>query len=226
MAGVHTGHRQRVKTEFLTRGLEGMADHRVLELLLFYAIPQGDVNPLAHALLEHFGSLSAVFQAPYEELLKVKGVGPNTAVLIQLIPALGGRYLADRTSLSGQLVTVEEFLEVLNPYFFGARVEMCYLLCLDGKNKFITCRRIGEGIVDEVPVLSRKVMEVALGCGASRVVLAHNHVSGVAKPSGADVSSTKHLARLLRAVNVTLLDHLVIVDGDAVSMQQSGCLRD
>lgn len=226
MASIHTGHRQRVKSEFLARGLEGMPDHRVLELLLFYAIPQGDVNPLAHELLAHFGSLSAVFQAPYEELLKVKGIGPNTAALIQLVPAVGGRYLADRASLEGQLVTVEEYLEVLNPYFFGTRVELCYLLCMDGKGKFIACRKIGEGIVDEVPVLSRKVVEAALACNASMVVLAHNHVSGIAKPSGADISSTKHLCRLLQAVNVALVDHLVIVDGDAVSMAQSGYLRD
>ena len=96
MANVHAGHRQRVKAEFLARGLTGMPDYRVLELLLFYAIPQGDVNPLAHALLDHFGSLSAVFQAPYEELPKVKGVGPATATLIQLVPAVGACYMADR----------------------------------------------------------------------------------------------------------------------------------
>ena len=226
MASIHTGHRQRVKHEFLARGLEGLADHRVLELLLFYAIPQGDVNPLAHELLDHFGSLAAVFQAPYEELVKVKGVGENTATLIQLIPAIGGRYLAARVSLEGQLVRAEEYLEVLEPYFFGARVELCYLLCLDGKGKFIACRKIGEGIVDEVPVLSRRVVEAALACNASMVVLAHNHVSGVAKPSGADVSSTKNLKLLLQAVNVTLIDHLIVVDGDAVSLAQSGYLRD
>lgn len=226
MAPIHSGHRKWVKEEFLARGLAGLPDHRVLELLLFYAIPQGDVNPLAHSLLEHFGSLSAVFQAPYEELLKVKGVGTNTATLIQLIPAIGGRYLADRVSLNDQLITVDDYLEALNPCFFGARVEMCYLLCLDGKRKLIACRKIGEGIVDEVPVLSRRVAEAALGCNASVVVLAHNHVSGLAKPSGADISATRHLRRLLREISVTLADHLVIVDGDAVSMAQSGYLND
>lgn len=226
MASIHTGHRLRVKEEFLARGLEGMADHRVLELLLFYAIPQGDVNPLAHALLDHFGSLSDVFHASYEELLKVKGVGPNTASLIRLVPAVGGRYLADRVSLSGQLVRAEDYLEVLAPYFFGAGVEMCYLLCMDGKNKLITCRKLGEGVVDEVPVITRKVMEAALGCNASRVVLAHNHVSGLAKPSTADIQTTRNLNRLLQAVNVTLVDHLIIVDGDMVSLAQSGILYD
>lgn len=225
MASIHTGHRQRVREEFQSRGLGGMADHRVLELLLFYAIPKGDVNPLAHELLDHFGSFSAVFHAPHEELVKVKGVGDYTATLIRLIPAIGARYLADRVDLDGQLESVDDYLEILSPCFFGARVELCYLLCMDGKSKLITCRRIGEGIVDQVPVLSRKVVETALACNASRVVLAHNHVSGDARPSGADISSTRHLQRLLGAVNVTLMDHLIIVEGDAVSMAQSGYLN-
>ena len=224
MASIHTGHRQRVKEEFLARGLEGMPDHRVLELLLFYAIPQGDVNPLAHELLEHFGSLSGVFHATYEDLLKVKGVGPNTAALIQLIPAVGGRYMADRVSLEGQLTCAEDYMEALAPYFFGARTELCYLLCLDGKNKIIACRKVGEGIVDEVPVVTRKVMETALSCNASKAVLAHNHVSGVAKPSHADIGMTRQLRELLASVKVNLIDHLVIVDGDMVSMAQSGLL--
>ena len=222
---VHTGHRKRVKEEFLARGLEGLPDHRVLELLLFYAIPQGDVNPLAHALLDHFGTLSDVFHATYEELLKVRGIGPNAAVLIQLIPAIGARYMADRVSLSGRLTRPEDYMEVLEPYFFGARVELCYMLCMDGKEKLITCRKLGEGILNQVPVASRKVVEEALSCNAALVVLAHNHVSGLATPSPADVQSTQHLARLLREVNVTLVDHLVITDGDMVSMAQSGYLQ-
>ena len=93
-SSIHTGHRARVKEEFLARGLSGLADHKVLELLLFYAIPQGDVNPLAHRLVERFGSLSGVFNAPYEELVKVKGVGANTATLIRLLPEIAARYLA------------------------------------------------------------------------------------------------------------------------------------
>ena len=219
---VHHGHRGRVKEEFLARGLEGMSDHRVLELLLFYAIPQGDVNPLAHELLAHFGSLSGLFHAPYEELVKVKGVGANTATLIQLIPAIGGRYMADRVALNGQLRTADDYFEALSPYFFGARVEMCWLLCMDGKGKQIACRKLGEGIVDEVSILSRKVMESALSCNASLVALAHNHVSGIAMPSPADIQSTRHLRQLLAQVGIQLMDHLIIVDGDMVSMAQSG----
>ena len=74
----HTGHRKRVKTEFLTRGLEGWPEHRVLELLLFYALPQGDVNGLAHDLVDRFGSLAGVLDASPDQLCKVKGISEHT----------------------------------------------------------------------------------------------------------------------------------------------------
>jgi len=223
--GLHTGHRQRVKEEFLARGLDGVPDHRVLELLLFYAIPQGDVNPLAHQLIEHFGSLSGVFLAPYEELLKVKGIGANAATLIKLLPAVYGRYQADRMDPERQLTCARDYGAVLAPYFFGARVEKCFLLCLDGKGKLITCRQVGEGVLNQVSVPPRRVVETALVNNAAQVVLAHNHTSGVALPSSADKEYTKALKKLLWEVEVRLKDHIVLVDGDMVSMAESGMLN-
>lgn len=222
MASIHTGHRQRAKTEFLARGLEGMPDHRALELLLFYAIPQGDVNPLAHALIDHFGGLEGVFNATYDQLLEVKGIGPNAATLIRLLPALAGRYMERRTEMDGQLLTTWQFRELLLPYFFGARNEMAYLVCMDGKDKLITCRKLGEGIADQVAIVTRKVMEAALSCNATRVALAHNHVSGVAMPSAADLHTTQELRRVLKQVSIELVDHFIIADDDMVSMRESG----
>ena len=225
MTSIHTGHRQRAKTEFLARGLEGMPDHRALELLLFYAIPQGDVNPLAHALIDHFGDLAGVFNATYEQLLEVKGVGANTATLIKLIPALAGRYLERRTEMDGQLLTSWQFRELLMPLFFGTRNEMAYLVCMDGKGKLITCRKLGEGIADQVTIVTRKVMEAALSCNATRVALAHNHVSGVAIPSAPDMHTTRELQRVLRQVGIELVDHFIFADDDMVSMADFGCFE-
>ena len=222
---IHTGHRGRVKQEFLVRGLEGWPDHRVLELLLFYAIPQGDVNPLAHILIDRFGSLSGVFHATYDQLVAVKGIGANTAALILLIPALGGRYLQERVDLKNVYQTSWEFKDLLEPEFFGARNELVYLVCLDGKMKLLAPPKfLGEGIADAAPITTRKVMETALSCNASVVVLAHNHVSGIATPSTEDVVATQQLARSLRQVGILLYDHFVVADGDMVSMRESGYL--
>lgn len=221
---VHAGHRQRMREEFLRTGAAGMENHRLLELILFYAIPQGDVNPLAHRLVDEFGSLTGVFHATYDQLIKVPGVGHNTAVLLQLIPAAAARYLEQSASFDGQIVSIWQLKELLEPYFFSQRDELAYLVCLDGKSKVLAIRKLGEGIVDTVQIVTRKVLEAALACNASQVVLAHNHVSGVACPSHADIDTTLRLKNLLAEADITLLDHLIFAGGDMVSMAQSGLL--
>ena len=95
---IHRGHRERVKQEFLKGGLEAFSDVRALELLLFYALPQGDVNPLAHRLLDTFGSLAGVLDAGMEDLKNVPGIGEHAAILLKLVPAVTAKYLASRTS--------------------------------------------------------------------------------------------------------------------------------
>ena len=164
---VHAGHRQRMREEFLRTGAAGMENHRLLELILFYAIPQGDVNPLAHRLVDEFGSLTGVFHATYDQLIKVPGVGHNTAVLLQLIPAAAARYLEQSASFDGQIVSIWQLKELLEPYFFSQRDELAYLVCLDGKSKVLATRKLGEGIVDTVQIVTRKVLEAALACNAS-----------------------------------------------------------
>ena len=90
----HKGHRDRLRNRFLTHGLDALQDHEVLELLLFYALPRKDTNELARTLLHHFGSISAVLEAPLAELKEVGGIGDNAAVLLHLITPLSRRYPA------------------------------------------------------------------------------------------------------------------------------------
>ena len=218
---IHSGHRSRVKTEFLARGMEGWSDHRVLEILLFYAIPQGDVNTLAHALIERFGSLSGVFDASVDELKKVPGIGEHSATLLHLIPAIGQRYIADRSSPGTIVKDERDAVEVLRPYFYGARNEMIYILCLDGKRKVLGVRKISEGTIDSADINIRLLIEEALSLRAAGIYLAHNHVSNLAIPSGADWSGTDRLRDLMSQVGLELIDHLIFVDDDAVSLKAS-----
>ena len=218
---IHAGHRSRVKTEFLTRGLEGWPDHRVLELLLFYAIPQGDVNALAHELIDRFGSLAGVLDASADELQKVPGVGEHTAVLLRLIPALGGRYQDQRAAL-GQLVnSPEEAAVILSQYFYGARNEMVYILCLDSKRKLLGVRKVSEGSIHAADINIRRIAEEAMGLRASALYLAHNHISNLAFPSPADWETTDTIRAALAPLGLELVDHLIFVEGDAVSLNQS-----
>ena len=110
----------------------------------------------------------------------------------------------------------------LVPRFFGRKVETVFLLCLDAKCKVLCCREIGEGSVNAASISVRKVVEAALSSGATSVVLAHNHPSGVALPSADDVQTTRRVAAALSAVEVKLIDHIVVAEGDFISMVQSG----
>ena len=223
--GVHDGHRKRLKTQFLIHG-EDFHDHQLLELLLCYAIPQGDVNGLAHALLDQFGSLAGVFDALPPSLARVDGVGEHTAVLLKLIPKLAGRYSTIRSSPGDILASSRAARDYLLPYFqTGPRNEMVYLVCMDAKYKVLGCHKLGEGTVNAADITPRRVVELALAHNASAVLLAHNHVSGLALPSNADLLTTETLARVLREVGVELADHLIFTEDDMVSLKDSGLLN-
>ena len=215
---------QRLKQEFLARP-GSFPDHKLLELLLFYANPRSDTNPLAHELLEHFGSLAGVLDASPEELQKVKGMGEHGAVLLKAAKELSGRYLTARTQLDNIARNSRDYYALLRPYFFGARCELSCLLCLDGKKKVLGVRRLGEGSVNAVAITTRRIAEAALALNAAAVVLAHNHVSGIAFPSEDDIATTRSLAPVLERLGVELVDHLIFVDDDMVSLRDSGYYR-
>ncbi len=221
---IHKGHRSRMKQRFLKHGLDGFDDHNVLELLLFYGVPQRDVNPLAHALLNHFGSLAAVFDAPAEELQKISGVGENVAILLKLIPQIARRYMMSRTSFDTVLDSVHKAGEYLIPYFYAQREEVVYLVCLDAKRKVLNCQLLFHGNVNSAHISVRKIVETALVHNSTSVILAHNHPSGIAIPSKEDFQVTVKIQRALEVVGIELADHLVVADDDFVSMLETGML--
>lgn len=220
---IHDGHRKRMKGEFVARP-DSFPDHKLLELLLFYANPRGDTNPTAHLLMERFGSLPGVLDALPEELMKVPGVGEHAVTLLKAAKETGGRYLSSRSRMDGIIRGTGDIYRFLKDDFYGARNEMIFLLCLDGKGKVLGTRKIGEGNVNAAEITTRGVVEAALSLNATQVVLAHNHPSGLAIPSDEDKATTRYLMGVLKAVNVTLVDHVVFSDDDMVSMRESGML--
>lgn len=222
---IHDGHRQRLKDRFRTEGLDNFDEHEVLELLLFYCIPRKNTNDIAHALIHRFGSLAQVLDAPAEELAKVPGIGENAATFLTLTTAVGRYYLVNRSMQTVILPTVDACGKYLTPFFYGRRNETVFLLCLDAKCKVLCCKELGEGSVNSAGVPIRRIVEAALGVNATSVVLAHNHPSGLAIPSGEDVQTTRRVAAALNAVEIALADHLVVADEDYVSLAQSGLYR-
>jgi len=219
---VHKGHRDRLKQRFLEEGLDNFTDIQVLELLLFYAIPVKDTNPIAHALLDRFGSLSQVLEADVEELKRVPGIKDHAATLLALVIDLCRYYQVNCAQKTEILATLDACANYLVPRFFGRTRETVFLLCLDAKCKVLCCKELGEGSVNTASISVRKVVETALSANATTVVLAHNHPSGIAVPSNEDVQTTGRIAAALQAVEIYLADHIVVADGDYVSMVQSG----
>lgn len=219
---IHSGHRQRLMDRFRQDGLDGFNSYQVLELLLFFAIPRKDTNELSHHLIDRFGSVSRVLDASLEELMEVPGVGLNTATMLRLVKEAGRFYQVDSAQNHKFVKDMDDCARYLIPYFMGRQLETVYLLCLNANCKVLSCRLVAEGEINAAVISPRRVVELALTEKASSVVLAHNHPSGVAIPSREDVAVTRRLAEALAAVDVVLVDHLIVADDDYVSLSQSG----
>lgn len=219
---IHREHRKRVKDRFRKEGLDNFDELHVLELLLFYGIPQGDTNPLAHKLLDRFGSLAQVLETPAEELEKVSGVGEHVSTLLALTRDISRYYMVNRSAPCRILKSTNDCGHYMVPYFMGRRDETVFLLCLDAKCKMICCKEVGSGSVNSANISVRKIVEIALAVNATSVVLGHNHPSGLAIPSEEDILTTRRVAVALDAVGVLLADHIVVADDDYVSIADSG----
>lgn len=219
---IHKGHRERMKQEFLKGGLEAFSDVRALELLLFYALPQGNVNPLAHTLLDTFGSLAGVLDADIEDLKRVSGIGDHAAILLKLVPALSAKYVASRARSDFVLRDSKDLWDLFSPYFFAARNEMTYLACFDNQGKLLGVRKISEGGPNATDIGVRQLASAALSFNASMVVLAHNHPSGDITPSDQDVSTTLYIRRLMDQINIYVYDHVILSDEEMTSMRACG----
>lgn len=218
---IHNGHRERLRNRFTEEGLDNFDEINVLELLLFYCIPRRDTNPIAHGLLKRFENLVNVMDAPVEELVKVEGISQNSATFLKLVMEVNKYYQIQKAGADTILDTTEKYGRYLVPKFQGKRNETVLLLCLDAKCKVLCCREISEGSVNSAGISVRKIVEAALASNATTVILAHNHPSGLAFPSGEDVATTKRIAQALKAVEVLLFDHVIVSDDDFVSLVQS-----
>lgn len=221
---LHGGHRQRVKDQFLKNGLDAFAPHVVLELLLYYAIPLKDTNPVAHELLRKFGSLSGVFDAPMEELLKVEGVGRSAATLIKLVPQVCRRYQEDLDGDKLYIYNFDDAGEYLAKKFIGRQNEAVVLLLLDSRMHIQYCDVVSEGSAIEANIYIKKIARTAMEYNSVYAILAHNHPSGDCLPSSQDIDTTRWLHSALETLEVKMIDHIIVSGNNYLSMAKSGFL--
>lgn len=220
---MNEGHRERLRKRFENEGLDYFEPHEVIELLLFFVIPRGNVNHTAHALIQRFRSIRGVFHASVKELMEVDGIGPQAAFFLKLIPAVCRRYMisVEQDKFLLPLNSSERIRQYVSPHFVGRTVETLFLLCLNNSGLPISCNYISEGVANASLVDVRKIMEIVVSSNAVAVALCHNHPDGLAFPSQEDVELTERIRDLLAPVGVTLVDHLVFSGDDCVSLFDS-----
>lgn len=218
------GHRDRLRNKLLARGAGALDDYELLEALLFAFIPRQDVKPIAKDLLAKFGSVSAIFAAPPEKLVNVKGVGEKAAAYIKTVSELTAR--AAREDLQSR--TIISSWTALTTY---VQTELQHeprehfrVLFLDRKNQLILDETMNIGTVDHAPVYPREIARRALELSASAIILVHNHPSGDPTPSSADIDMTREVISTLKPLEIVVHDHLIVGRSGVTSFKSSGLI--
>lgn len=219
---VHDGHRKRMKDRYRATGFVGMSDHEIMEMLLYYVIPRRNTNEEAHRLVKRFGSIANVLNASDMELRSLDGIGSETALYLRMLGDIFKHMQVKKSKELKYLRKTEDYIEYMRGYFVGQRNEVVYLLCLDAKSSVLDCCKIAEGGVNSVEISVRKAVEYAMVCGASTVVLAHNHPGGLVKPSEADMMITLQIGYAMREMDIILIDHLIFSEDAHLSMEYAG----
>jgi len=212
----HTGHRERLRKKWKTGSF--LEKHEFLEILLFFCISRRNTNEIAHALLDRFGSLHGILDAPESALLEVKGVGPQTVFFLKLLSELISRYQEERVDKKRMFHSRKEIYTYVSSLFIGSSTEKVYLLLFNSSGRLLACERIGDGFAAMSEFSLKKINQLAVRFDATSAMLAHNHPDGLAQPSIQDIKTTKKVEEALGLLGVTLSDHLIVTGDRCVSV--------
>jgi DNA repair protein RadC len=215
----YLGHRKRLKERFRSSGRRALADHELLELLLAYAIPRRDTKPLAKEMLRRFGTFQATLDAEPARLEEIRGMGSHASTLVALLRACMNRYLEPAADTRALISGPGDVTAYLRAEIGGGTTERFLILCLNASGRIVHTRTMAEGTVDAAHVYPREVLKEAIGCGASALILVHNHPSGTLRASEQDLRLTRTLTDLCSQVGISLHDHLIVTRSGAYSIR-------
>lgn len=212
------GHRRRMMKKVFENGIDTLLEHEFLELCLFSVYKRCDTNPLAHKLLDRFGSLEEVCTATEQELMSVEGIGPVAAEYIRLLPHISKGY-SMHTSLRKKQIfdTRESMYDRCVALFKGQKNEVAYVLCFDNKFHLIKEVKIAEGGVDAVSIEPRKILDAVANTTTTNILICHNHPSGIYQPSNQDYMTTRNIQQLVNSIGIELIDHVTVVGENCIS---------
>jgi DNA repair protein RadC len=218
------GHRSRMRTRLLAAGPQSLADHEMLEMVLFLALPRRDTKPLARALLARFGSFAGAIAAPAVELCTVDGLGEAGVAALKLVQGAALR-LARAEVINRPVVgNWDRLMSYLTASLAREPVEQFRVLFLDTRNRLLADEALGHGTVNHTPVYPREVVKRALELHATALILVHNHPSGDPTPSAADLDMTREIAAAAAALSIALHDHVIIGNDRWLSFRREGLL--
>lgn len=216
--GVHDNHRERVFKKFAKNGFSGLEEHEKLEIMLFFSIPRVNTNTIAHELLNKYGTIANVMDAPVYELEKFEHVTNRTAFLFKMIKEAAATYEIEKEADKTYMTLPEEFGSYFQLYFSNADVEKMAVMCLDSRGKKIKVDFVSEGNVSRVSVNFSKILEMVFNSKTTEVVIAHNHPGNIVTPSQEDIEVTKNIKEFLKNIGVILKDHIIVTRDDYFSM--------
>ncbi|MBQ7467110.1 MAG: RadC family protein [Clostridia bacterium] len=206
--GIHSNHRERMREVYLKNGFDAFSEVEILEYMLFFAIPRVDTNPIAHRLLDRFGNLDNVLEAPVEALMQVDGVGYHTALYLNLMLNVTNTYTkSKRSTIISGTNAAKEYCAKL---FTGKTVEEFYVICLSSKNHIISCDKIGAGSVSKVNIIIKDITKLMVLRNCDRIIISHNHPKGFAQPSDEDLNFTRSILTNCFINDVDVLDHIIV----------------
>ena len=224
--GGFEGHRSRLKEKFLQGGLNGFLDYEVIELLLTLGTPRRDCKRQAKEALQRFKTLSAVLEAPAEELQEISGIGPHNMFGIRLIQEVSRRFLRDRMLERPVCQSSREVFDYLFHSLRDAKQEQFRVMFLDAKNQVLEEKILSEGTVDSSAVYPREIIRSALRYNASSLIFVHNHPSGDPAPSESDRAITRELVFAVQMMQISVLDHIIIGNNRYFSFADQGLIQE
>lgn len=218
------GHRQRLRERFVQGGADAMPDYELLELLLFQSIPRRDVKPLAKLLIQKYGSLAGVLNAPLDQLSQEEGIQTTTAAALKTVQVCAQRLLRQDVTNQPIFSNWQRLLDYCHAMMAHEKAEQFRILFVNRKNELIADEVQGRGTVDHTPVYPREVVKRALELGATALILVHNHPSGDTTPSKADIEMTRAIVKAAEAIDIIVHDHLIVSRKGHTSFKTEGLL--
>lgn len=216
---------ERPREKLLQRGAAALTDAELLAIFLRTGTKGLTAIDLAYNLLDEFSSLRNLFNADLESFSKTRGIGPAKYVQLQAVLEMSRRYLAETLERQSIITSPDDTRHYLTSQLRDSPYEIFAAMFLDNRHRVIQYEELFRGTIDGASVYPREVVKKALEHNAAALIVAHNHPSGIAEPSQADKHITQRLENALALVDIRLLDHLIIGDGEIVSLAERGELK-